>query len=117
MVAKKVEILTKSHKDAAAVQWSCEGNPEFELVTIDKEDRGTEIRLHIAEDSEEFLEESKINELLSKYAKFMPVSIQFGEKTRATTQQQRAKMRNGKLKKYRTSSTTPTLHGCAHRAI
>ena len=80
MVAKKVDILTKSHKDAEAVMWSCEGNPEFELTTIEKEDRGTEIRLHIGEDSEDFLEESKINELLSKYAKFMPVSIQFGDK-------------------------------------
>lgn len=80
MVAKKVEIITKSHKDAAAVQWICEGNPEFELNTIDKEDRGTEIKLHIADDSEDFLEDAKINELLSKYAKFMPISIQFGEK-------------------------------------
>lgn len=80
MVAKKVEILTKSHKDDAAVMWSCEGNPEFELTSIEKEDRGTEIRLHIAEDSEDFLEEAKINELLSKYAKFMPVSIEFGDK-------------------------------------
>ena len=80
MVAKKVEILTKSHKDAAGVQWICDGNPEFELNTIEKEDRGTEIKLHIAEDSEDFLEESKINELLSKYAKFMPISIEFGEK-------------------------------------
>ena len=80
MVAKKVEIITKSHKDAPAVQWICEGNPEFELNTVDKTDRGTEIKLHIADDSTEFLEESRINELLSKYAKFMPVSIQFGEK-------------------------------------
>lgn len=80
MVASKVEILTKSHKEADAVKWVCEGNPEFELDTIDKTDRGTEIRLHIAEDSVEFLEEAKINELLSKYAKFMPVAIQFGEK-------------------------------------
>ena len=80
MVAKKVEILTKSHKDAPAVKWSCKGNPEFELTEIKKEDRGTEIRLHIAKDSEDFLEDSKINELLSKYAKFMPISIQYGEK-------------------------------------
>lgn len=80
MVAKKVEILTKSHKDDTAVMWSCEGNPEFELTSIEKEDRGTEIRLHIAEDSEDFLEDAKINELLSKYAKFMPVSIEFGDK-------------------------------------
>src|SRR5210317_694703 len=91
MVAKKVEILTKSHKDAAAVQWSCEGNPEFELVTIDKEDRGTEIRLHIAEDSEEFLEESKINELLLKYNKFMPIPIVFGTKTETLPKPEGAK--------------------------
>lgn len=80
MVASKVEIITKSFKDAPAVQWTCEGNPEFELSEVEKEDRGTEIKLHIAEDSTEFLEESKIEELLSKYAKFMPVSIQFGDK-------------------------------------
>ena len=80
MLASKVEIITKSFKDAPAVQWSCEGNPEFDLVEVEKADRGTEIKLHIAEDSAEFLEEHKIEELLTKYAKFMPVSIQFGEK-------------------------------------
>ncbi|MDQ0783151.1 molecular chaperone HtpG [Chryseobacterium sp. W4I1] len=82
MVAEKVEILTKSYKDESAVRWICDGSPEFTLEeTTDKTDRGTEIILHIAEDSTEFLEEAKIRELLSKYNKFMPVPIKFGTKT------------------------------------
>ena len=78
MVAHKVEILTKSYKDAPAAHWSCDGSPEFSLVSIDKDTRGTEIILHIAEDSEEFLEEARIRELLNKYNKFMPIPIKFG---------------------------------------
>lgn len=82
MVAEKVEILTKSYKDEPAVRWICDGSPEFSLEeTADKTERGTEIILHIAEDSTEFLEESKIRELLLKYNKFMPVPIKFGTKT------------------------------------
>lgn len=82
MVAEKVEILTKSYKDEPAVRWICDGSPEFTLEeTNDKTDRGTEIILHIAEDSVEFLEEGKIRELLLKYNKFMPVPIKFGTKT------------------------------------
>ena len=83
MVAEKVEILTKSYRDEnPAVRWICDGSPEFTLEeTTDKTDRGTEIILHIAEDSTEFLEESRIRELLTKYHKFMPVPIQFGTKT------------------------------------
>ncbi|ANF51303.1 molecular chaperone HtpG [Chryseobacterium glaciei] len=82
MVAEKVEILTKSYKDEPAVRWICDGSPEFTLEeTTDKTDRGTEIILHIAEDSLEFLEEGKIRELLLKYNKFMPVPIKFGTKT------------------------------------
>ncbi|MDQ0592831.1 molecular chaperone HtpG [Chryseobacterium ginsenosidimutans] len=82
MVAEKVEIITKSYKDEPAVRWICDGSPEFTLEeTTDKTDRGTEIILHIAEDSTEFLEESKIRELLLKYNKFMPVPIKFGTKT------------------------------------
>lgn len=82
MVAEKVEILTKSYRDEPAVRWICDGSPEFTLEeTTDKTDRGTEIILHIAEDSVEFLEESKIRELLLKYNKFMPVPIKFGTKT------------------------------------
>ncbi|MFP7656178.1 molecular chaperone HtpG [Chryseobacterium proteolyticum] len=82
MVAEKVEILTKSYRDEPAVRWICDGSPEFTLEeTTDKTERGTEIILHIAEDSTEFLEESKIRELLLKYNKFMPVPIKFGTKT------------------------------------
>ena len=82
MVAEKVEIISKSFKDEPAVHWICDGSPEFTLEeTTAKTDRGTEIVLHIAEDSTEFLEENKIRELLTKYNKFMPVPIKFGTKT------------------------------------
>ncbi len=80
MVAEKVEIITKSYKEESAVHWVCDGSPNYTLEDADKKDRGTEIILHIAEDSTEFLEESKISELLTKYNKFMPVSIKFGTK-------------------------------------
>ena len=78
MVADKVEILTKSYKDEPAAHWECDGSPEFSLKKTDKKERGTEIILHISKDSKEFLEESKISELLRKYNKFMPVPIKFG---------------------------------------
>jgi molecular chaperone HtpG len=78
MVAEKVEIITKSFKDEPAAHWTCDGSPEFTLEPHDKTDRGTEIILHIAEDSLEFLEEYRIRELLTKYNKFMPVPIKFG---------------------------------------
>ncbi|MBF6607154.1 MAG: molecular chaperone HtpG [Flavobacterium sp.] len=81
MVAEKVEIITKSYKDEPAVKWICDGSPEFTLEPADKSDRGTEIILHIAEDSTEFLEESRITSLLNKYNKFMPVPIKFGTRT------------------------------------
>ncbi len=81
MVAEKVEIITKSFKDEPAAHWTCDGSPEFTLEPADKTDRGTEIILHIAEDSLEFLEDSKISQLLSKYNKFMPIPIKFGTKT------------------------------------
>ena len=81
MVADKVEIISKSYQDAPAVHWSCDGSPEFTIEPADKKDRGTEIVLHIAEDSEEFLEEGRIRELLLKYNKFMPVPIKFGTRT------------------------------------
>ena len=81
MVAEKVEILTKSYKDEPGAHWTCDGSPEFSLEPSDKKDRGTEIILHIAEDSLEFLEDSKIRELLNKYNKFMPIPIKFGTKT------------------------------------
>lgn len=81
MVASKVEIITKSYKDEPAAHWVCDGSPEFSLEPADKTTRGTEIILHIAEDSLEFLEEFKIKELLNKYNKFMPIPIKFGTKT------------------------------------
>ena len=80
MVAEKVEIITKSHTGADAAHWTCDGSPEFTLEPSDKADRGTEIILHIGEDSTEFLEEGRINELLNKYNKFMPIPIKFGTK-------------------------------------
>jgi len=80
MVAEKVEIITKSYKDEAAVRWICDGSPEYTLEADDKTERGTEIILHIDKDSKEFLKESRIKELLNKYNKFMPVPIKFGTK-------------------------------------
>lgn len=80
MVAEKVEIITKSHTGEPAAHWTCDGSPEFTLEPSDKTERGTEIILHIAEDSTEFLKESRIKELLTKYNKFMPVPIKFGTK-------------------------------------
>ncbi len=80
MVAKKVEIITKSFKNEPAAHWTCDGSPEYSLEAHDKTERGTEIILHIDEESKEFLEEGKISGLLSKYNKFMPVAIKFGTK-------------------------------------
>lgn len=82
MVSDKVEIFTKSYKSDKAAHWSCEGNPEITLVETEKETRGTDIVLHIAEDSVEFLEDSKISELLNKYCKFLPIEIKFGTTTK-----------------------------------
>ena len=81
MVASQVEIITKSYKDEPAAHWICDGSPEFTLEPADKTTRGTEIILHIAEDSLEFLEDFKIKELLNRYNKFMPIPIKFGTKT------------------------------------
>ena len=83
MVAHKVEIITKSYKDEPAAHWTCDGSPEFTLEPHSKTERGTEIILHIADDSLEFLEDFKIRELLTKYNKFMPVPIKFGTKQEA----------------------------------
>ncbi len=80
MVADKVELITKSFKDEPAAHWSCDGSPEFTLEAHDKSDRGTEIILHIADDSTEFLEEAKISGLLNKYNRFNQVPIKFGTK-------------------------------------
>ncbi|MDO7570630.1 MAG: molecular chaperone HtpG, partial [Flavobacteriaceae bacterium] len=78
MVSEKVEIITKSHKDSPAAHWTCDGSPEYTLEASTKDSRGTEIILHIDKDSKEFLEESRIKELLTKYNKFMPIPIKFG---------------------------------------
>ena len=80
MVADKVEIITKSYKDEPAAHWVCDGSPEYSLKKSDKKERGTEILLHISKDSKDYLEESKITELLNKYNKFMPHPIKFGTK-------------------------------------
>ncbi|MBL7888857.1 MAG: molecular chaperone HtpG [Bacteroidia bacterium] len=79
MVAKKVEIFSLSHKEGAqAVRWECDGSPEYKLEDTTKSERGTDIVLHIADDSEEFLEDYRISSLLTKYCKFLPVEIKFG---------------------------------------
>ncbi len=81
MVSKRVDIITKSWKDEPAHKWSCDGNPEFTLEEADKTERGTDIVLHIDDDCKEFLEKYRIEELLKKYCKFLPVPIAFGKKT------------------------------------
>ncbi|MBB3123610.1 molecular chaperone HtpG [Mesoflavibacter sabulilitoris] len=91
MVADKVEIITKSFKDEPAAHWVCDGSPEFTLEEADKTERGTEIILHISEGEEEFLEDSKIRELLVKYNKFMPIPIKFGTKTETLPKPEDAK--------------------------
>ena len=82
MVSKKVEIVTKSYKEGAtAVKWSCDGSPEFELEETEKVDRGSDIILYIDDDCKEFLEKARIESLLNKYCKFLPVPVAFGKKT------------------------------------
>jgi len=81
MVAERVEIISKNYKDEPAAHWECDGSPEYSLKQGKKETRGTDIILHIAEDSTEFLEEHRISSLLEKYCKFMPIAIKFGTKT------------------------------------
>jgi len=80
MVSDKVEIITKSYKDEPAAHWICDGSPEYSLKKSEKIERGTEIILHISKDSKDYLEESRISELLNKYNKFMPHPIKFGTK-------------------------------------
>jgi len=80
MVSKKVEIITRSYReDAKPVKWSCEGTPEYSIEEVDKKDVGTDIVMHMNKDSEEFLDENKISEILEKYCKFLPVPIIFGK--------------------------------------
>ena len=81
MVANKVEIYTKSYqKDAKAVHWTCDGSPEYEMEESDKQERGTDIVLHLDEDSQDLADENKINEILNRYCKFLPIPIAFGKK-------------------------------------
>ena len=81
MVAKKVEIITKSHQEGAqAVKWTCDGSPEFTIENVEKESRGSDIILYIDDDCKEFLEETRISSLLTKYCRFLPIPIAFGKK-------------------------------------
>ena len=82
MVAEKVQIFTKSYKKSEkGCFWECDGSPEYNLKEIDRNDRGTEIILHVGDDAKEYLDDSKITQLLTKYCKFLPVEIKFGTKT------------------------------------
>lgn len=99
MVAERVEILSKNYKDEEAAHWECDGSPEYTLTAGKKESRGTDIILHIAEDSVEFLEEARINTLLNKYCKFMPVAIKFGQKSEWIDNKEGKKDKDGNVEK------------------
>ncbi len=81
MVSKQVDIITKSYQDAPAQKWSCDGSPSFTLEEVEKSDRGTDIVMHIDEDCKEFLDKNKLEGLLKKYCRFLPIPIAFGKKT------------------------------------
>ena len=100
MVAEKVQIRTLSFRDGEqAVQWESNGSPEFTIIEIDKTTRGTEIVLHIAEDSLEFLEKARINDILTKYCKFLPIPVVFGTKTEYVDSPTGEKDENDKIKR------------------
>jgi molecular chaperone HtpG len=100
MVSKKVQIITKSHKEnSTAVIWSCDGSPNYEISETTKTTRGTDIVMHIAEDSEEFLEDSRISGILNKYCKFLPIEIQFGKKTTYIDDPKGEKDKDGNVKR------------------
>lgn len=100
MVSDKVQIRTLSFKDGAqAVQWESNGDPTYEITEIDKKDRGTEIVLHISEDSKEFLERGRVQGILDKYCKFLPVEIEFGKKSNWVDDPSGDKDENGNPKK------------------
>jgi molecular chaperone HtpG len=83
MVAKEVEIITKSQKaNSKAIKWTCDGSPNFTMEEAKKKTKGTDVVLHIADDSIEFLEEARLTTILNKYCKFLPVEIKFGQKNR-----------------------------------
>lgn len=82
MVSKKVEIITKSHKEGSeAVKWSCDGTPSYLIEKVEKEDRGTDIVMYIDDENQNYLEQGEIDRLLKKYCKFLPVPVVFGKKT------------------------------------
>lgn len=99
MVAERVEIISKNYKDEPAAHWECDGSPEYTIKAEKKETRGTDIILHIAEDSNEFLEESRIKTLLNKYCKFMPVAIKFGQKSEWVDNKAGKKDKDGNVEK------------------
>ena len=100
MVAEKVQIRTLSrHEGSQAVQWESNGSPEYTITDIEKSDRGTDIILYIAEDSIEFLEKAKISEILTKYCKFLPIPVFFGNKTEYVDSPEGEKDENGKVKR------------------
>ena len=100
MVSKEVEIITKSQKpNSKAVRWVCDGSPSFNMETTNKKTKGTDVILHIAEDSKEFLEESRLSGILNKYCKFLPVSIKFGTKTEKIDDPKGKKDKDGNIKK------------------
>ncbi len=99
MVAERVEILSKNYKDEPSAHWECDGSPEYNIKQADKTERGTDVILHIAEDSTDFLEESRIKTLLDKYCKFMPVSIKFGTKTEYVDNTKGKKDKDGNIEK------------------
>jgi molecular chaperone HtpG len=113
MVAKEVEIISKSRKDAPAVKWVCDGSPNFTMETVEKETFGTDIVLHIADDSSEFSEKSRLEGILNKYCRFMPVEIVFGTKTEYIDDPSGEKDDKGNAKRVETTvdniinSTTP----------
>ena len=87
MVADQVDVVTKSYqKDAPAVKWSCQGDPEYTLEEADKAERGTDVILHINEENAEFLEKDRVERLLDKYCKFLPIPIKFGTETKTVTE-------------------------------
>jgi molecular chaperone HtpG len=100
MVAERVQIQTLSrHEGSQAVQWESNGSPEYTITDIEKETRGTDIVLYIAEDALEFLEKSKIDEILTKYCKFLPIPVVFGTKTEYIDSPEGEKDENGKIKR------------------
>jgi len=108
MVAKQVDIVTWSQReDATPVKWSCDGSPEYSIDAAEKSERGTDIVLHIAEDSAEFLEDTRIQGILTKYCKFMPVEIIHGTKSEWNDDPSGEKDENGNVKKI--ESTVPRV--------